>query len=100
MNDTFLPTPTIAARYNALVASGAIESDPAQVGLIRRLDRLAVALAGFRLARKSSALGWLFGKRNPLPPKGLYVWGSVGRGKTMLMDPEEPRRRAATAPPV
>jgi cell division protein ZapE len=86
VNDTFLPTPTIAARYKGLVASGAIESDPAQVALVRRLDRLAEALGSFRLARKTSALGWLFGKRSPLPPKGLYVWGSVGRGKTMLMD--------------
>ncbi|HEY8580163.1 MAG TPA: cell division protein ZapE, partial [Beijerinckiaceae bacterium] len=39
------------------------------------------------LARKSSPLGWLFGRRRPAEPlKGLYVWGSVGRGKTMLMD--------------
>ncbi|WP_425486966.1 cell division protein ZapE [Microvirga thermotolerans] len=77
---------TLAARYDALVRSGAIESDPAQVRLVARLDALAGSLSGFRLARKNSALGWLFGKRNPAPPKGLYVWGSVGRGKTMLMD--------------
>jgi cell division protein ZapE len=86
VNDTFLPPPTIAARYDALVASGGIERDLAQVALVKRLDALAEALAGFRLARKTSALGWLFGKRNPTPPKGLYIWGSVGRGKTMLMD--------------
>ena len=81
-----LPPPSISARYNTLVASGAVERDPAQVALVKRLDALAEALAGFRLARKTSALGWLFGKRNPAPPQGLYVWGSVGRGKTMLMD--------------
>src|SRR5690606_5662471 len=41
-----------------------------------------------RLASKKSALGWLFGKRRDatVPVKGLYIWGSVGRGKTMLMD--------------
>src|SRR5690606_26767927 len=40
------------------------------------------------LASKSSALGWLFGKRRQAknPVKGLYVHGAVGRGKTMLMD--------------
>ncbi|MCB8818994.1 cell division protein ZapE [Microvirga rosea] len=76
----------MASRYDALVRSGAIERDPAQIQLIGRLDALAEELSGFRLARKNSALGWLFGKRNPAPPKGLYVWGSVGRGKTMLMD--------------
>ncbi|MGO4571925.1 cell division protein ZapE [Microvirga sp. 2TAF3] len=77
---------TITARYGALVRADAIERDPAQIALIRQLEALAENLSGFRLARKTSALGWLFGKRNPTPPKGLYIWGSVGRGKTMLMD--------------
>jgi cell division protein ZapE len=78
---------SITARYNALVQSGAIERDPAQMALLRRLDELSGRLAEHRLARKSSALGWLFGKRSPASgPKGLYIWGSVGRGKTMLMD--------------
>ena len=87
VNDTdFHPPQSIIARYDALVSSGAIERDPAQVKLLRQLETLAESLGSFRLARKPSALGWLFGKKNPAPPKGLYVWGSVGRGKTMLMD--------------
>ena len=77
----------IAQRYEELAASGAIERDPAQLSLICRLDALAAALGEHSLARKSSSLGWLFGRRTaPTSPKGLYVWGSVGRGKTMLMD--------------
>jgi cell division protein ZapE len=77
----------IAQRYEALAASGAIERDPAQVSLVRRFDALAAALGEHGLARKSSSLGWLFGRRTaPTAPKGIYVWGSVGRGKTMLMD--------------
>ena len=44
----------------------------------------------YRLARKSSSLGWLFGvvRKNDGHPniKGLYIYGEVGRGKTMLMD--------------
>jgi cell division protein ZapE len=77
---------SLAARYDALARSGAIERDPAQLALIARLDRLAAELAEHRLARKSSALGWLFGRKQPEPIRGLYVWGQVGRGKTMLMD--------------
>ncbi|PZU82870.1 MAG: cell division protein ZapE [Chelatococcus sp.] len=79
---------SITARYAALVESGAIERDPAQVAVVKKLEALNEALAARRLARKGSALGWLFGKKpeTAAPPKGLYVWGSVGRGKTMLMD--------------
>src|SRR5262249_45960585 len=45
-------------------------------------------LAEHRLARKSSSLGWLFGarSRDTDPIKGVYIFGAVGRGKTMLMD--------------
>ena len=86
MTDTFHPPQSITARYDALVSSGVIERDPAQVKLLRQLEALAESLGNYRLARKPSALGWLFSKKNPAPPKGLYVWGSVGRGKTMLMD--------------
>jgi cell division protein ZapE len=77
----------VSSRYSALVSAGAIERDPAQTALLARLDALSAALSEHRLARKSSALGWLFGRRStPQAPRGLYVWGSVGRGKTMLMD--------------
>jgi cell division protein ZapE len=76
-----------AARYDELVRAGAIERDPAQVRVLRQLDSLAAAITEHRLAQKGSPLGWLFGKRTPTTtPKGLYIWGSVGRGKTMLMD--------------
>jgi len=81
-------TLSITERYAALVEAGAIERDPAQVAVVRKLQALAETLATRQLARKSSALGWLFGKKNAGKDgvKGLYVWGSVGRGKTMLMD--------------
>lgn len=88
MTDPHLSSPhSITARYDALVSAGPIERDPAQVKLLRKLEALAEALGQVRLARKPSALGWLFGKKTQATlPKGLYVWGSVGRGKTMLMD--------------
>ncbi|WP_375408777.1 cell division protein ZapE [uncultured Methylobacterium sp.] len=82
------PAGPVAARYAALVSSGAIERDPAQIRLVRALDDLAQVLERRKRAKKGSALGWLFGRRDDGdgPPKGLYIWGSVGRGKTMLMD--------------
>jgi cell division protein ZapE len=88
--------------YEQLVASGKIERDPAQAELVSRLDRLADELAGQSLAVKGSSLGWLFGRARPKRAaiRGLYIHGSVGRGKTMLMDlfferaPVKAKRRA------
>jgi len=78
---------TITERYNALVSAGEIERDPAQLAVAARLSRLEERLARHRLARKSSQLGWLFGGNERKDPiKGLYIYGDVGRGKTMLMD--------------
>jgi cell division protein ZapE len=75
------------ANYLALVAAGEIEADSAQQALIGSFERLERQLSEYRLARKSSSLGWLFGKRKQIEPiKGLYIYGEVGRGKTMMMD--------------
>ena len=77
----------IAARYAAMVQEGRLEPDPAQAQIVKRLDQLAAQLEAHRLARKTSALGWLFSRKAPAEPiRGLYLWGSVGRGKTMLVD--------------
>ena len=73
--------------YAALVAAGEIERDPAQEAVLAKLTQLEERLQAHRLARKSSSLGWLFGRTEPKEPiKGLYLHGEVGRGKTMLMD--------------
>ena len=93
---------TFRTQYAALVAAGKIEPDPAQAVLVAQLDALSHRLEQRRLARKSSSLGWLFNKREQAGPvlKGLYVYGDVGRGKTMLMDlffarsPVKRKRRA------
>ena len=79
---------TFSTRYAALIAAGKIEADPGQAVLAAQLTALAHRLDQRRLARKSSSLGWLFAKREQAGPplKGLYVYGEVGRGKTMLMD--------------
>ncbi len=78
---------TVTERYAALVSDGEIERDAAQSAIAARLTRLEERLAQHRLSRKSSQLGWLFGKNKPEGPiRGLYIYGDVGRGKTMLMD--------------
>jgi len=79
----------MSARYDELIASGEISEDPVQREAVRQLDHLNTRLAETRLASKKSSLGWLFAsKKNQLwaSVQGLYMWGGVGRGKTMLMD--------------
>lgn len=94
-------TGKLETSYNQLVSNGKIEADPAQIELVSRLDVLLEKLSRKRLSSKSSALGWLFGKNEaPEKLKGLYIWGDVGRGKSMLMDmffdylPHKRKRRA------
>jgi len=79
---------TVRTRYEALMATGGLERDAAQERVVAKLDALGGQLVERRLAHKGNALGWLFGRREKEAgaPKGLYIWGHVGRGKTMLMD--------------
>jgi cell division protein ZapE len=79
---------TFSSRYAALVETGKIEADAGQAVLVASLAALERRLEEQRLAQKSSSLGWLFAKREKAGPplKGLYVYGEVGRGKTMFMD--------------
>jgi len=79
---------TVEGRYEALVSSGEIEEDAAQLQLAVALDAVLLQIREQRLTRKSSSLGWLFARRQKTQSaiKGLYIHGAVGRGKTMLMD--------------
>ncbi|GAA0550232.1 cell division protein ZapE [Rhizomicrobium palustre] len=71
---------SVAARYRSLVAEGHIRFDAGQEEAALKLDTLADALTSY----KPGLLGALFGRKEA--PRGLYLWGDVGRGKSMLMD--------------
>ncbi len=93
--------PSLRHEYGRLVDRGDISRDPVQEALVDRFDRLIVELGTSDAASKRSSLGWLFArKKATLVPRGLYVHGGVGRGKTMLMDmffrlaPVKKKRRA------
>jgi cell division protein ZapE len=70
--------------YETRVADGKLRADPAQHAILPQLDDLRLWLED-HANRKRGLLGGLFHKA-PQPPKGLYLWGGVGRGKSMLMD--------------
>ncbi|KGM89556.1 putative ATPase [Roseovarius mucosus DSM 17069] len=69
---------TLPDLYARLVADGKLTPDPAQEALLPEFERIRLALD------EAPRKGWF--RRAPEPPKGLYIWGGVGRGKSMLMD--------------
>lgn len=73
----------VLAHYHALVTAGELRSDPEQAAAATRLDVLATELEAS--PKRGSVLWRAFG-RKPAVPRGLYLWGGVGRGKSMLMD--------------
>jgi len=80
------PENSFHTQYQALISSGAIEPDPAQAEAAEAFAALEQRLASYKPPRKNGLLGRLFADKNGGPPRGLYVHGEVGRGKTMLMD--------------
>lgn len=86
----------VAGQYAALVAAGELRPDPDQQAAVRALETLADELAE---TKNRGSLIWRLAGRMKEPPAGIYMWGGVGRGKSMLMDlafhaiPYAPKRR-------
>src|ERR1700745_3101493 len=80
------PSLSFRAHYQALVSSGAIEPDAAQEAVAAAFGDLEQRLSSYKRLRKQGLFGRLFADKDEAPPRGLYVHGDVGRGKTMLMD--------------
>jgi len=76
--------PGLLARYDALIASGELRADPDQRAAAERLDRLQRELEAPPPA--PGLIGKLFGGKPAPATRGVYLWGGVGRGKSMLMD--------------
>ena len=70
-------------RYQALMAQGELKPDADQEACAQRLASLQAELEA--VPPRGSLLWRTFGKK-PAAPKGVYMWGGVGRGKSMLMD--------------
>jgi len=81
-----LPSTSFLAHYEALISAGAIEADAAQREVAETFDDLEQRVERYRPLRRQRLLGRLFADKHDGPPRGLYVHGAVGRGKTMLMD--------------
>lgn len=75
----------ISARYRELVEAGELRSDPEQAAAAQRLDRLQQELEA-QDQSSPGLFGKLLGRKKAAPPRGIYMWGGVGRGKSMLMD--------------
>ncbi|MBS0211708.1 MAG: AFG1 family ATPase [Proteobacteria bacterium] len=85
MDESFAATRP-SAWYARGVAAGQWQADPAQQPALAELDRIHDGLLAAAHAR-SGMLGHLLARlRRPAPVRGLYLWGSVGRGKTFLTE--------------
>lgn len=78
-------TTKLIERYREMIASGAIARDPAQAVAVEKLQILSNRLAVYTPPKKTDFFAF-FTRTSGLVPRGLYMFGGVGRGKTMLMD--------------
>ena len=74
---------SVQQAYEAELASRGFQSDPAQLRAVAALDRCASEWAAYK-AQRSNALKKLINR--PDVPRGVYMYGGVGRGKSFLMD--------------
>lgn len=69
------------------IANNELIHDDYQIKIVESLQRVYDDLKGYKPSKASSFLSkWLKSSNANKPPKGLYIYGAVGGGKTMLMD--------------
>ena len=74
---------SVLSAYDALVAGGELRPDAEQRAAAERLNALQAELEA---VPPRGSLLWRLTGRKPESPRGVYLWGAVGRGKSMLMD--------------
>jgi cell division protein ZapE len=75
----------LQSNYDELVTEEALRLDPAQVMALAELEPIRVYLE-LTTTRRTGLIASFTGRHKPVPPPGLYLWGGVGSGKSMLMD--------------
>src|SRR5271166_7181639 len=78
-------TESLLERYRRLLADGKVAPDSAQALAVEKLQMLANRLAHYVPPAKTDFFSFFTRRRGEIP-KGLYIFGAVGRGKTMLMN--------------
>lgn len=77
---------SVLGAFQSLLDAGELRPDEQQRAAATRLEALAQELKGYRPAARSRWFWRLFGGDRTVAPRGIYLWGKVGRGKSMLMD--------------
>ncbi len=89
------PSTTPAEVYQSRIESGELTRDEHQAAVVERLQSLHSRVRPFRPPPPGQRRSWAFALRNAVfgaehtssrAPRGVYIWGTVGGGKTMLMD--------------
>ena len=77
---------TPAQRYQSDIEKGRVTADPAQASVVNRIQTLYHNLLATTPANRLPRILSRFFARQPQPVTGIYLWGSVGSGKTYIVD--------------
>ena len=78
-------TQALLEQYRKMISSGELVADPVQAVAVEKLQMLSNRLAQYKSPAKTDIFAF-FTRKSGAVPTGLYIFGGVGRGKTMLMD--------------
>ena len=76
---------TLTERYRAQIKGGILNHDPVQALAIEKLQLLSNRLTAYKPPDRTDIFSYFTRNRGDVP-KGLYIFGKVGRGKTLAMD--------------